>query len=127
MKPFVTEDEDTLDLISEREVEIQAEVVIDNPSFVLDLWDSGEEDGDVLTILVDGVIFKEGFKLLNEHQQIPIELEKGKTYVLSVVAVSEGLYPPCTAVVVIKDGTNENLVTITSDTEKSGAIKLVIK
>ncbi|MBK9592185.1 MAG: hypothetical protein IPO32_12005 [Crocinitomicaceae bacterium] len=123
MKPFILEDEDTL----QREDEIQAEVFIENQSFILDLWDSGEEDGDVLTILVNGVVFKEGFKLLNEHQQIPIELEGGKTYVLSVVAVSEGLYPPCTAVVVIKDGTNENLVTITSDTEKNGAIRLVIK
>jgi hypothetical protein len=123
MKPFVLEDEDTL----KREDEIQAEVVIENASFILDLWDNGEEDGDVLTIMVDGVIFKEGFKLINEHQQIPIVLETGKTYVLSIVAVSEGLYPPCTAVVIIKDGTNENLVTITSDTEKNGAIRLVIK
>ncbi len=127
MKPFVTKALDTLKVIDDREVEIQAEVVIENNSFILDLWDSGEEDGDVLTILVDGVVFKEGFKLLNEHQQIPIELEGGKTYVLSVVAVSEGLYPPCTAVVVIKDGSNENSFVITSDTEKNGAIKLVIQ
>lgn len=127
MKPFVTEDDDSLDLADNREVEIQAEVVIESASFILDLWDSGEEDGDVLTILIDGVVLKEGFKLLNEHQQIPIVLEKGKTYILSVVAVSEGLYPPCTAVVVIKDGTQENVVTITSDTQTNGAIKLVIQ
>lgn len=127
MKPFAIEDEDSLTSALTREDEIQAEVLIENPSFVLDLWDSGEEDGDVLSILIDGVVFKEGFKLLNEHQQIPIALDSGKTYILSIVAVSEGLYPPCTAVVVIKDGTQENVVTITSDTEKNGAIRLVIK
>lgn len=123
MKPFVLEDEDTLN----RENQIQAEVVIENSEFILDLWDNGEEDGDVLTILIDGVVFQEGIKLLNEHQQIPIKLESGKTYILSVVAVSEGLYPPCTAVVIIKDGENENTVTITSDTQTNGSIKLVVE
>jgi hypothetical protein len=120
------EPEDSLE-IEDRVIDVQAEVSLTSGTVTLNIWDNGEIDGDQLSVYLDGKVILEAYTLAKEYKSIPLKLEKGKTYYLSVVAVSEGEFPPCTAVVTINDGVAESTITLVSDTSKNGTLKLTVQ
>jgi hypothetical protein len=126
MAPYKPDEEPEDSILENRIIDVQAEVEIINSTITLDLWDNGEIDGDELSIWLDDQLILDAYVLKAEHKEIILNLEKGKTYNLSVVAISEGEFPPCTAVVNVVDGTNTTTITLVSDTQKNGTLRLTV-
>ena len=103
-------------------------IVIANDSFQVDLYDSGDIDGDSISLFYNG-------KLLLFHQRLeikPITLtldanSGGGENELVMYAETLGTIPPNTALMVVRDGTNRYEVYMTSDLQESGAVRFVHK
>ena len=101
---------------------------IENNVVKVDLYDNGEIDGDSISVFLNG-------KLLLSHQRLtaqPLsiklqrdELESSNDLVM--YAENLGSIPPNTALMVVTDGTKRYEVRITSDLQKSGAIRFIKK
>lgn len=76
-----------------------------------DISDQGAEDGDMITIYVDGKIILENYTVVKKNKIIDIPIVN-KTTVIEVEAINEGDYAPNTSNVVVKDS-NNTLKTIT--------------
>jgi len=110
---------------TEKEITIQGELFVQTDTIQVEFWDNGEEDGDVLNLFLNGEALKLNINLTNAHQNLFVLLNEKGEYILSFDAVSEGLYPPCTAVITINDGKEISTFTITSDLNSTGSIKIV--
>ena len=103
-------------------------IEIQNHTFRVDLYDNGEIDGDSISLFFNG-------KLLLQHQRLTekaISLtlradEKKDVNELIMYAENLGTIPPNTALMVVTDGTKRYEVFISSDLEKSGAIRFIYK
>jgi hypothetical protein len=103
-------------------------IEIGSDSFQVDLYDSGDIDGDSISLFYNG-------KLLLYHQRLdvkPITLildanSGGGENELVMYAETLGTIPPNTALMVVRDGSNRYEVYMTSDLEKSGAVRFVHK
>ncbi len=63
----------------------------------LEIWDNGKEDGDVVSLYLDGVILIRNYKVTNEKKVFTVNVKNTST--LRVVAVTEGTVSPNTAVI----------------------------
>ena len=82
-------------------VEKQIDWVTD--TCVLEVWDGGIIDGDVITVLYNDVPVLSNFTLAKAHKQLRIPLAKKKS-TITIIAEDEGINPPNTADVLLIDG-----------------------
>lgn len=69
----------------------------------LDIWDGGKEDGDVVSVEVNGAILLGKYKLVNSKKRLSIPIQKGETLTIAIVAHTEGSEPPNTAHILLTD------------------------
>ncbi|WP_240573106.1 hypothetical protein [Aestuariibaculum lutulentum] len=69
------------------------------------IYDGGKEDGDKITISVNGKTLISNFEATNKSKQINLDLAEGKTSIV-INAVNEGSIAPNTVIVELKDGDN---------------------
>jgi hypothetical protein len=101
-------------------------IEIASDSFQVFLYDSGDVDGDSVSLFYNG-------KLLLSHQRLelkPITLTLDATTSngineLVMYAETLGTIPPNTALMIVTDGTQRYEIYLTSDLEKSATIKFV--
>jgi hypothetical protein len=79
----------------------------------LDIWDGGgEEDNDEVYVLVNNKKMGETIDIKRERKTITIELDSIFNEI-KIVAVNEGKWKPCTANILLKDGTKHTpIVTV---------------
>ncbi len=70
---------------------------------IMFVWDYGAEDGDAVTIELNGVTVLNDFVLTHEMKQLSLPLKKG-TNKVTITAVNEGSSPPNTARLQLIDG-----------------------
>ena len=73
-------------------------------SIVAEVWDGGNLDGDVVTILFDGKPVLNRYLIQKQRKKITIPLPATGTHTFTVVAVDEGSDPPNTATLMLYDG-----------------------
>lgn len=101
-------------------------IEIENETFNVYLYDNGEVDGDSISLFFNG-------KLLLSHKRLsekPISLQlvvddTRDINELIMYAENLGTIPPNTALMIVTDGDNRYEVRISSDLQKSGAIRFV--
>jgi uncharacterized membrane protein YcaP (DUF421 family) len=71
----------------------------------LTIYDGGKEDGDKITIMVNGKILVNQFEAKKNKKSFLIDLIEDKT-TISIKANNEGLIAPNTVIVEIKDNIN---------------------
>ena len=71
----------------------------------LTIFDAGQEDGDVISVLVNGRTVLNNYKVTNSKKLIPIQLIGSKT-IIKVVAIDNGNIGGNTAKIDISDGIN---------------------
>ncbi|MEP6711477.1 MAG: hypothetical protein ABJA37_03625 [Ferruginibacter sp.] len=103
-------------------------IEVDNESIKVDLYDNGEIDGDSISLFYNN-------KLLLSHKRlsdkaitlnIPVAQDDGVNE-LVMYAENLGSIPPNTALMVVTDGSKRYEIRITSDLQKSGAIRFLHK
>jgi len=93
---------------------------------ILEIWDFGIVDGDIVTIMVDGKEVLANYTLTAEKKRIYIAVS-GKTTTITVLAVDEGLNSPNTSRVVLTDGDMQHSLTTYNKKGKKANIVLTKK
>jgi hypothetical protein len=115
------------DTYRDRPVEAQGVIETGSKNVTFNVWDSGVVDGDIVTLVVNGVVVLDTFTLLGTEHSIPVTLPNlGYNYVL-LFAHNEGSLTPNTAALSItdSDGNVENL-TLSADLETNGAYDVIV-
>lgn len=76
---------------------------------VVDIWDSGNIDGDRVSLQFDGKTVLAGYYLSKEKRQLHIPLPPGE-HTLAIVADNEGSDPPNTATLLLTDGGTQHRI-----------------
>lgn len=93
---------------------------------ILEIWDGGVEDGDVVNITVNGKELITGYALTTEKKRFAIPLTQ-QTNTITVVAGDEGTNPPNTVQMVLTDGETQHRVTAYNKKGKSASIIIIKK
>lgn len=80
------------------------DVTVDRRDVTITVWDHGAEDGDIITIYLNGKVLKSKLLLTNKKQSFQVKLAGGQNR-FEVEAVNEGSTPPNTATVEISNVT----------------------
>jgi hypothetical protein len=72
----------------------------------IEIWDAGVNDGDSISLVLNGNVVQAPFGIVNEKKVISLHLLKGDN-VLIIKAINEGSAPPNTARIVLFDQNNK--------------------
>ena len=103
-------------------------IEVENVSVKVSLYDNGEIDGDSISLFYNGKLLLSHQRLSDKPITLTINVDKDKMMnELVMYAENLGSIPPNTALMVVYDGPNRYEIRITSDLQKSGAIRFVHK
>ncbi len=116
-------------ILQQRKTEIvQSIEVNDSMELVIDFYDYGEVDGDVVTIYVNNVAIVSQKPLGTNPIQVPIKLSAANPVVEVVMyADNLGTIPPNTAYMVVRVNGKKYDATIESTEQKNASVKFVYK
>jgi hypothetical protein len=69
---------------------------------VLEIWDSKDEDGDVINLYNNDKLILENYTILNKRKKITVNVEKGQN-IFTIEATDEGSLKPNTAMIQLVD------------------------
>lgn len=107
-----------------RPVEMQSEIKVKQKQLRLQVWDDYSEDGDIVSISLNGEWIIQNYTLKNEPKFIDIQLKPGNNY-LVLFAHNTGDVPPNTAAVATEVNKQQYRLTISSDLKISGALNII--
>ena len=93
---------------------------------ILEVWDGGVIDGDVITVLFNDQPLLTNYTLEKAHKQLHIPLTKKKN-TITIIADDEGINPPNTADVLLIDGSAHYKITAYNKQGKKSMIVLTKK
>lgn len=109
----------------DRSVDVQNEIEVSSDSLQVDFYDNGEVDGDSISVFFNEQLLGANLKLSTKAIHINIKLDSTKEVnQLSMFANNLGTIPPNTALMLIYDGKKRYEVRLSSNLEKSGAIRI---
>lgn len=73
-------------------------------SVIIEVWDGGTLDGDVVSISFDSQTILDNYSLRTRKKRISLALGDYTPHTLSILSVSEGTEPPATATLTLRDG-----------------------
>ncbi len=120
--PVITQAPTTI-AADRRRIELVKTIVVDTLQLTVELYDSGQVDGDTVTLYLNRelVLFK---KRLSEQPIIlHIPIQPGKDYELVMYADNLGSIPPNTALMVVRTARKKTEVYLSSTEQKSAAVK----
>ncbi|AXY73798.1 hypothetical protein D3H65_07325 [Paraflavitalea soli] len=114
------------DQVAARTTEPVATIAVDTADVMLELWDGAVQDGDSISLRLNGKWIVTGFPVKNAVQKIPIRLERGENSLL-FMADNLGSIPPNTAELRIRYGQQVQALGLNTDMKKNNEIRLVLK
>ena len=114
--------------LDKRKSTVLKTIEVGNHSVKIDLYDNGEIDGDSVSIFYNGKMIIANRKLTARPISFILDMdEENAVNELAMYAENLGSIPPNTALMIVTDGPNRYEVRITSDLEKSGVIRFILK
>ncbi len=112
-----------------RKTKIRRTITLDTCCFKIELYDNGEIDGDIATLLLDGKVIVDKQLLSTKSASLNIDLsdQMGHDHVLELFANNMGLIPPNTALVVLTCNKKRYEITLSSTEDINEAVMLKIK
>ncbi|MGB1207339.1 MAG: lectin-like domain-containing protein [Chitinophagales bacterium] len=115
------------DELGERRVRSGRKVNLDSNIITIKVWDEEYEDGDIISLYLNGNWILQNYLLKTEKKVLRIEVLPDADNFLVVYAHSEGKRPPNTAAMLIFDGNGEKKVVLKSSLHDCDAINLQFK
>lgn len=103
-----------------------AMLTINTTDIVLELRDTEIQDGDSISLRVNGKWIARGFPVKKAVQEIPVKLKKGENRLL-FVADNLGSIPPNTAELRIRYGSQTKTLTLSTDLARDNEIILMVE
>jgi hypothetical protein len=108
-----------------RENEVQKEIMVASDELQIDLYDNGEIDGDSVSVFFNDQLLGANLLLSAKSVHMNIKLDSTREYnEISMFANNLGTIPPNTALMLIYDGQKRYEVRLSSNLQKSGAIRI---
>ncbi len=106
----------------------ESPISLSSKNVVFNVWDSGQIDGDIITLVVNGRIVLDTYELTGSEFSVPVELDNlGYNYVL-LYAHNEGSISPNTAALSMTDSDgNYQLLTLSADLLSNSACDLIVQ
>ncbi|MCS3801178.1 hypothetical protein [Niastella sp. OAS944] len=121
-----TAQNDLNDRVAKRTTNPVATITVDTAAIVLELWDGEVQDGDSISLRLNGKWVTTGFPVMNAVQKIPIQLQPGENELL-FMADNLGSITPNTAELRIRYGQKTQVLRLSTDMRKNNTIKLILK
>jgi len=111
-----------------RENKLVKQVIVNSPSFSIDLYDNGTIDNDTIMIFDNKVLLLENKRLSYKATHFEVNFNKDNNrHEIIIVAHNLGTVPPNTALMVVKDGTSRQEIYITSTLSVNAMIIFELK
>lgn len=111
-----------------RETRIMQTITLDTSFIKLDLYDNGEIDGDIATLILDGKTIINKQRLAATAATVFINLSKlNSEHMLELFADNMGSIPPNTALLILTCKKKRYEINLTSTETVNGAVKLMFK
>lgn len=110
--------------ITERQTSVLEKIHVQQADVTLELWDDAAEDGDSISIRMNGLEVVTGFPVKRQRQQLKLSLQEGENKLI-MLADNLGSIPPNTAVMRIVAGTLRKYVTIKTDLQQNNMLLII--
>lgn len=111
--------------VNNRQVVAKANLTVSSPNITVNIWDDRREDGDVVSLFLNGDCVLEQYTLVNTVKTLKLTLGANRVNTLVLYAHNLGAQPPNTAAISIFDGRQTRRITLSSDFEGSESINIV--
>lgn len=111
--------------VANRHVTKQEDIKVKNQNIEFFVWDIEEEDGDTISLNINGTWVLENYEVTKFKKSIQVYLQANTNNYLILYAHNLGKKPPNTTAVSIYDGNSEKILTIKSDLKSCGAINFI--
>ncbi len=108
-----------------RKVQKQGNVKVNREYVDLYIWDGGTQDGDSISLCMNGEWILKDYPLSKEKKVIRVQLRPGENNYLVLYALNMGKVPPNSALISYKDGLREIRLRLQSTLDKCGAINFL--
>jgi hypothetical protein len=110
--------------IAERHTSLLEKINVQQSDVTLELWDDAAEDGDSISIRMNGLEVVTGFPVKRQRQQLKVTLREGENRLI-MLADNLGSIAPNTAVMRIVAGTLRKYVTIKTDLQQNNMLLII--
>jgi len=110
--------------IDNREVITNFEIKVASGDLEIQLWDYGKEDGDKISLFMNGSNLLKKHVLTNKRKKIKVSLNPGANKLI-VYAHNLGKDTPNTASIIVNDGETKQLLSLQSTLGECGSISII--
>jgi hypothetical protein len=113
--------------LDNRVIDKQNEITVTSLEIELYVWDDKQEDGDSISLYLNGAWILEKFRIQTKKKSIKITLDPNRDNYLIMYALNEGRMPPNTCAVSLNDGTGERRLNLKSTMKSCAALHFKVK
>jgi hypothetical protein len=103
------------------------ELEVNNKIVKINLWDHGRQDGDIVSIYLNGVAIVSQYTLTYQKKGFELNLDPSQPNDLFLYAHNLGRFPPNTVSIEIIDGGNSENIILNSDLSRCEAVLINVK
>ncbi|MBK8563199.1 MAG: hypothetical protein IPN76_07570 [Saprospiraceae bacterium] len=108
---------------TKREADVERVLEVRSKTIRIRVWDNGTVDGDVLSLFLNGEQIVKNYRVTRQKHETIVKLDKPTNFII-LHAINLGSISPNTVAVSVDDGFEEQVVIISSNLDKSGAIMI---
>ena len=110
-----------------RKISYTKELQFDSENITIKIWDHGRQDGDIVSIYLNGVSVVSKYYLTYWKKEFNVKLDPKKSNDLFLYAHNLGDSPPNTVSVEISDGKKSENIVLNSDLQSCEAVLISVK
>jgi len=122
---IVFEKDNVPTFINKRKVRLQAEIKTESNPDELFIWDSAEEDGDTISLFLNGTCILEKVKLTTVKRAVKVSLTPNSNNYLVLYSHNVGRKPPNTAAAMVNHMGKPKKLFLKADAKYCGAINFI--
>jgi hypothetical protein len=113
--------------IDKREIDLLNTFQFVEDSVMIKIYDNGVIDGDVISLIINGIIVFDKVKLTASPLTYALKSSNSSQFQIECYADNLGEIPPNTGLITISSATKTSEILFSSDLKKSAAIKVMLK
>jgi len=110
-----------------RKISYIQEMEFDSENITVKIWDHGRQDGDIVSIFLNGISVVSKYYLTYYKKEFDVKLNPNKSNDLFLYAHNLGDSPPNTVSVEISDGTKSENIILNSDLQSCEAVLISVR
>ncbi len=110
-----------------RKITYVQELLVKSKNITIELWDNKEQDGDIVSVYLNGEPIISKYSLTKDKKQFQVQLNASKSNDLFLYAHNLGTIPPNTVSIEISDGASSEKIVLNSDLSSSEAVLIKVK